>query len=375
MWGSSCDNVGCQSGSSVMLVRLIVWFRGSRETVGTVEFFAFMPNSRSGGRLGVDLAGHCRTSPWWLETTPHEHVVSAGPLKGGWRYTAISNVGGKATWSISWHSFSLPQGIVNGTAPYPFFFCQENDFFSDYGSSDRWLYRQQRVNRGYQCTSQSRSRQHFEACPMLWSVFHSPLQLWHNFLGFAKPWARPWRLEWGSVALPITLMIGPDMGSSITSPDRTNSYSAASQLPLLGLPSLSSQAYLTLTGIGVGGSTGYCHHLGWCWVAKERWLALNPWSILARLFCMVVVVDVRKRRAALWLAVSNWKHRHIWYVLRLYHPHWNGVVSWLRIQLESRTRDCDRHVIGRIWNCVNRWKAIAQLDWSERCRLTYYTQP
>lgn len=48
----------------------------------TVEF---SPSLRAGGRQKPVVAGHCLTSPWWLETTPHGHVWSAAPLKGGWR--------------------------------------------------------------------------------------------------------------------------------------------------------------------------------------------------------------------------------------------------------------------------------------------------
>lgn len=49
----------------------------------TVELFS--PSLRGGGRQNSVIAGHCRTSPWWLDTTPQGQVWSAAPLKAGWR--------------------------------------------------------------------------------------------------------------------------------------------------------------------------------------------------------------------------------------------------------------------------------------------------
>ena len=43
------------------------------------------PILRAGGRQNSVVAGHCLTSPWWLDTTPQGQVWSAAPLKGGWR--------------------------------------------------------------------------------------------------------------------------------------------------------------------------------------------------------------------------------------------------------------------------------------------------
>ena len=141
--------------------------------------------------------------------------------------------------------------------------------------------------------SRLRSRQHFAACPMLSYAFRLFLQLWRNLLGNDQISAPSCTLERVSRDLPVTLMIGPNAGSSIKSPDCTNSYNAVSQLAVLGLPRFSSHAYFTLIGTGVGGSMGYCHHLGWSRSTKEFWLVSSPLMILARLFCIVMVLDLR----------------------------------------------------------------------------------
>ena len=48
------------------LVEVASLFRGKSEIIVPVEFLAsvvFAPRFRSGGRIGAELAGHCRMSP------------------------------------------------------------------------------------------------------------------------------------------------------------------------------------------------------------------------------------------------------------------------------------------------------------------------
>lgn len=163
-----------------------------------------------------------------------------------------------------------------------------------------------------------------------------------------KKSASPCELKPISDNSPEILMIGPEAGSRVTSPDCRNSYRAASQLAVLGLPSVALHAYFTLTGMGVGGPTGYCHHRGWSWPIKESRMLSSPLSILARLFCNVIVRDLRNWLSALISTIrecSAQVHRES---LLSNHCQRNGIVSCFRIQQERRTGNCYRHVVRYI---------------------------
>ena len=176
---------------------------------GTVAFklsavVPLAPSSRSGGRYGEVVAGHCRMSPACEEATFQGQVSAGAPEKGGCKYTDSSIEDRRVVVVVS---------------------------LLEKGDSDL---RFRRPRAGFAI-----------ALPPIALVrglaTHDTMRCCATFLRMSQDITCRAFDEIPIAQFPDVLMTGPVAGSRVTSPSRTNSKSRASQLPMPGLPSLASQ--------------------------------------------------------------------------------------------------------------------------------------